>query len=298
MTAGGPARLDAELVRRGLARSRGRASELVAQGRVRVAGQVAEKPSRPVLDTDPLEVEPDEAVDYVSRAAHKLVGALDGIAAVSDDGPRVEGARCLDVGASTGGFTQVLLARGARQVVALDVGHGQLSADLAANPRVVSVEGTNVRTVHPPDVGGPADVVVVDLSFISLTMVAEQLLALTSPTGHLVVMVKPQFEVGRERLAATGVVTSPALRQESVLAVAAAVERAGGAVEAVIASPLPGPSGNHEYFLWVRHGSADGGKHRPAVRTGDRVGRQPLADAVAAAVTGGSPSLVATVGAR
>jgi 23S rRNA (cytidine1920-2'-O)/16S rRNA (cytidine1409-2'-O)-methyltransferase len=246
------ARLDAELVRRGLARSRGRAAALVAQGRVRVAGTVALKASRPVLETDALEVEEPAGVEYVSRAAHKLIGALDAVGHLTTAGPLVEGAWCLDVGASTGGFTQVLLERGAAGVVAVDVGHGQMSTEVLADPRVELREGTNIRDLRPGDLDPAPGLVVADLSFISLSIVAAGLLALTAPDGHLLLMVKPQFEVGRQRLGASGVVTSAALRQEAVLRVADAVVDAGGQVHGVVPSPLPGPAGNHEYFVWAQ----------------------------------------------
>src|SRR5665647_770137 len=165
------ARLDAELVRRGLARSRGRAAALVAQGRVRVGDVVARKASQPVPEAAALSIVPDEATEYVSRAAHKLAGALDAINALAPGALQPAGAWCLDAGASTGGFTQVLLERGAAHVVAVDVGHDQIAPVVAADPRVTVREGVNVRRLSPQDVGGPVDLVVADLSFISLTVV-------------------------------------------------------------------------------------------------------------------------------
>ena len=248
------ARLDAELVRRGLARSRQQASELVAAGRVRVSGVTATKSATAVAPDDPLLVDPEPsgADTYASRGGHKLAGALD---AFGDRGLTVAGRRCLDAGASTGGFTDVLLRRGAASVLAVDVGYGQLAWSLRTDPRVTVLDRTNVRDLTADLVGEPVDLVVGDLSFISLRLVLPPLAAVTRRDGDLVLMVKPQFEVGRERLGAGGVVRDPALRAEAVadVARAAAGERLG--VCGVVASPLPGPSGNVEYFLWLRAGA-------------------------------------------
>lgn len=245
-------RLDAELVRRGLARSRRRAAELVAEGRVTVHGAAADKPSQPVAPD--AEVEVHAAPDYVSRAGHKLAGALDTLEALVEHPPVVAGARCLDAGASTGGFTQVLLERGAASVVAVDVGHDQLAPVLAADPRVESRERLNVRDLTAQDLGTPPSLVVADLSFISLTLVVPTLLAVAAPGADLLLLVKPQFEVGRGRLGHGGVVTSPERREQAVLAVAEVLEQ-GATVHAVVPSQLPGPAGNREYFLWaVAHG--------------------------------------------
>lgn len=240
-------RLDAELVRRGMARSRRRAVELVLEGKVRVAGAVAGKPAQVVGPEDPLDV--DGADDSVSRGAHKLAGALEDLAALGTPLP-VAGARCLDAGASTGGFTQVLLAEGAVHVDAVDVGHGQLDPTIAADPRVTAAEGVNVRELTPAMLAAPPAVVVADLSFISLTLVVAALVDVLAPGGELLLLVKPQFEVGRGRLGADGVVTDDALRARAVLDVVAAAH-ATGRVEAraVLPSRLPGPSGNREIFL-------------------------------------------------
>lgn len=247
----GATRLDAELVRQGLARSRRRAADLVAEGRVRVAGQVARKPSQSVPATSVIAVT-GARDQYVSRGAYKLAGALDALDAAGSP-VLVSGRRCLDAGASTGGFTQVLLERGATQVVAVDVGHDQLSPVLAADPRVESREGTNVRDLVAQDVGGAVDLVVADLSFISLSLVLPRLAALVRSSGDILVLVKPQFEVGRERLGSSGVVTDVEGRVDAVRQV---VEAAGpvGRVAAVAPSPLPGPKGNREYFLLLRPG--------------------------------------------
>jgi 23S rRNA (cytidine1920-2'-O)/16S rRNA (cytidine1409-2'-O)-methyltransferase len=247
-------RLDAELVRRHLARSREQASELIAAQRVTVAGVVATKPATGVTTDVAIVVKDDPLTpDYVSRGAHKLAGALDAFAPL---GLAVTGRRCLDAGASTGGFTDVLLRAGAAQVVAVDVGYGQLAWSLRADERVVVRDRTNVRDLTTADVGEPVDLVVGDLSFISLRLVLDALLAVTREDGDLVLMVKPQFEVGKERVGKGGVVREPELRAEAVTAVAAEAETRGWGARAVVTSPLPGPSGNVEYFLWLRRGAA------------------------------------------
>lgn len=241
-------RLDAELVRRGLARSREQAAELVQAGRVLVAGQPATKPATAVEPATPLLVEElPGGPAYASRGGHKLAGALDAF-----PGLAVAGRRCLDAGASTGGFTDVLLRRGARQVVAVDVGYGQLAWALRTDPRVTVLDRTNVRELTPDALGGPVELAVADLSFISLRLVLPALAACTDPDGDLMPMVKPQFEVGRERVGARGVVRDPGLRAQAVLAVAGRAAELGYGVAGVTASPLPGPSGNVEFFLWLR----------------------------------------------
>ena len=244
-------RLDAELVRRGLARSRDHAAELVTAGRVSVGGQPAVKPATGVETSAPIVVAaaPGGAEGYVSRGAPKLAGALDVFGA---DGLSVAGRRCLDAGASTGGFTEVLLRRGAAQVVAVDVGYGQLAWSLRSDPRVTTRDRTNVRHLEAEHIGGPVDVVVADLSFISLRLVLAALAGCAGPGADLVLMVKPQFEVGRGRVGNGGVVRDPALRVEAVRSVAAAAAGRGLGVRGVTASPLPGPHGNVEYFLWLR----------------------------------------------
>ncbi len=245
----GRARLDAELVRRGLARSRRHAGELIADGRVHVDGAVASKSAASVDADQPIEVAADDlGPQYASRAGHKLAGVLD---ALGPDGPRIAGRRCLDAGASTGGFTDVLLRRGAAHVVAVDVGHDQLVPWLRKDPRVTARDGVNVRHLRAADVDPPPDLVVGDLSFISLTLVLPALADVVAPGGDLLLMVKPQFEVGRERLGAGGVVREPALRVDAVLGIASAAQRRGLDVRDVVASALPGPGGNVEYFVWL-----------------------------------------------
>ncbi len=245
-------RLDAELVRRGLARSRDHAAELVAAGRVTVQGATATKPATGVTTDVALVVRDDpDRPDYVSRGGHKLAGALDVLTPL---GLRVAGRRCLDAGASTGGFTDVLLRAGASQVVAVDVGYGQLAWSLRQDERVVVHDRTNIRELTPALVGGPVDLVVGDLSFISLELVLDALLGVCAPDADLALMVKPQFEVGKERVGKGGVVRDPALRALAVTAVADAAAARGWGARAVTTSPLPGPSGNVEFFLWLRRG--------------------------------------------
>jgi 23S rRNA (cytidine1920-2'-O)/16S rRNA (cytidine1409-2'-O)-methyltransferase len=241
------------LVRRGLARSREHAAELIAAGAVRIAGQPASKPATGVDAGTPVTVvEAGTGPSYASRGGHKLSGAL---AAFAPRGLQVSGRRCLDAGASTGGFTDVLLRSGAAHVVAVDVGYGQLAWALRTDERVTVLDRTNVRTLTPEAIGGPVALTVADLSFISLRLVLPALVACTEDDGDLVPMVKPQFEVGRERLGSGGVVRDPGLRAETVLAVAAEAATMELGVAGVVASPLPGPSGNLEFFLWLRRGS-------------------------------------------
>ena len=259
-------RLDTELVRRGLARSREQAAALVAAGRVQVRGTVAHKVAAMIDPADPVLVTgEDPATEYVSRGGHKLAGALAAFTALP-----VAGRRCLDAGASTGGFTDVLLRAGAAQVVAVDVGYGQLAWPIRTNGKVVILERTNVRTLTPDVIGGPVDLTVADLSFISLRLVLPALAACTAPDGDLARMVKPQFEVGKERVGAGGVVRDPQLRAEAVLDVAAAARELGLGVAGVTASPLPGPSGNVEFFVWFRRDAspADADRVRAVVAAG------------------------------
>jgi 23S rRNA (cytidine1920-2'-O)/16S rRNA (cytidine1409-2'-O)-methyltransferase len=251
-------RLDAELVRRGLARSREHAGDLIAERRVKVAGVVATKPATGVTtDVALVVVEDPDRPDYVSRGGHKLAGAL---AAFAPQGLGVAGRRCLDAGASTGGFTDVLLRNGAAQVVAVDVGYGLLAWSISQDPRVAVHDRTNIRELTPDLIGGRVDVVVGDLSFISLELVLDALIGVTDPDGDLVLMVKPQFEVGKGRVGKGGVVRDPGLRAAAVASVAEAAARRGWGARAVRASPLPGPSGNVEYFLWCRRGDAEIGE--------------------------------------
>jgi 23S rRNA (cytidine1920-2'-O)/16S rRNA (cytidine1409-2'-O)-methyltransferase len=264
------ARVDAELVRRGLARSRQQAAELIGAGRVRIDGMPAAKPATAVA-LDALLTVAQEERTWVSRGAHKLIGALDAF------GIDVTGRRCLDAGASTGGFTEVLLDRGAVEVVAADVGYGQLAWSLRSDDRVTVVERTNVRNLTTEMIGGPVDLVVADLSFISLTTVLPALASCASPDADIVPMVKPQFEVGRERVGQGGVVSDPELRIDAVLTVARRAAELGWPAIDVTSSPLPGPSGNVEFFLRLRTPapeSLDGAALDAAVRTAVEKGPQ------------------------
>ena len=244
-------RLDAELVRRGLARSREQAADLISAGLVTVAGQPAGKPATQVgTDAAIIIKESGAGQDYVSRGGHKLAGALSAF-----PGLAVAGRRCLDAGASTGGFTDVLLRAGAAQVIALDVGHGQLAWNLRTDPRVTVLDRVNVRSLTPEQVAPAPGLVTADLSFISLALVLPALTGCAAPDADFILLVKPQFEVGKGRVGAGGVVRDPALRATAVESVAAAALALGLGVQGVVASPLPGPSGNVEYFLWLRRGA-------------------------------------------
>jgi 23S rRNA (cytidine1920-2'-O)/16S rRNA (cytidine1409-2'-O)-methyltransferase len=246
-------RLDAELVRRGLARSREHAVALINAGRVEVRGVLATKPATGVDIAAPVRLRTDNTdPGYASRGGHKLAGALVGFPAIT-----VAGRRCLDAGASTGGFTDVLLRSGAAEVVAVDVGYGQLAWSLRGDPRVRVVDRTNVRALRPQDIGGRVQVTVADLSFISLRLVLPALADCTEPDGDLLPMVKPQFEVGRQRLGSGGVVRDPQARVDAVLAVAASAAELGWKAAGVVHSSLPGPSGNVEFFLWLRRDVAE-----------------------------------------
>lgn len=247
-------RLDAELVRRGLARSREHASELIAAERVKVSGALARKPATGVTtDVAIVVLNDDDNPDYVSRGGHKLAGAL---AAFAPQGLEVRGRRALDAGASTGGFTDVLLRAGVAEVVAVDVGYGQLAWKLRSDDRVHVFDRQNVREITPELIGGPVDLVVGDLSFISLRLLLDPLIGVTADDGDLALMVKPQFEVGKDRVGKGGVVRDPALRAEAVRDVADAAAQRGWGARQVAVSPLPGPSGNVEFFLWLRRGPA------------------------------------------
>ncbi|MET7763419.1 TlyA family RNA methyltransferase [Streptomyces sp. NPDC005355] len=264
-------RLDAELVRRKLARSREHASQLIAAGRVTVGGATATKAATQVETSAAVVVTKDDSdPDYVSRGGHKLAGALlafseeyrQGAGAGAEppaavrSGLKVAGRRALDAGASTGGFTDVLLRAGAAHVLAVDVGYGQLAWSLQKDERVTVLDRTNVRELTLEQIGGePVDLVVGDLSFIPLGLVLPALVRCAAPDADLVLMVKPQFEVGKERLGSGGVVRSAQLRAEAVRTVAERAAGLGLGVLGVTASPLPGPSGNVEYFLWMRAGA-------------------------------------------
>jgi 23S rRNA (cytidine1920-2'-O)/16S rRNA (cytidine1409-2'-O)-methyltransferase len=238
-------RLDTELVRRGLATTRTRAAALVAAGRVRVDDAVTRRVATSVHPQTRVEVvdPPHDEPDLASRAGGKLTAALRTFAVP------VAGRRCLDAGASTGGFTDVLLRAGAARVYAVDVGHGQLLPQLAADPRVIVREGCNIRTVTPPDLDGTVSLTVADVSFIPLGLVLPVLAACTDQ--DLLVLVKPQFEVGREQLGRGGVVRDPELHHRAVHDVAATAIELGLSVAGAMRSPVVGRNGNVEAFLWL-----------------------------------------------
>lgn len=243
-------RLDAEMVRRGLARSREHAVDLIESKLVLVRGIPASKPATAV-DAETSITLADKRDEYVSRGGHKLAGALDAFKEL-----KVEGRVALDAGASTGGFTDVLLKRGAKKVIAVDVGYGQLAWELRQDSRVEIHDRTNVRALNRDVIRDEIDLVVADLSFISLAMVLPALISVSTSETDFLLMVKPQFEVGREKLGAGGVVREPELRRAAVYEVAKSAYELGLGTFGVVASPLPGPSGNVEYFLWLKGGGA------------------------------------------
>jgi 23S rRNA (cytidine1920-2'-O)/16S rRNA (cytidine1409-2'-O)-methyltransferase len=239
-------RLDQLLVTRGLAPTRARAQAMVLAGDVFVAGARVDKAGTPVAPDADVEVRASRN-PYVSRGGIKLAGALDAF------GIDPTGLRCLDLGASTGGFTDCLLQRGAARVVAVDVGYGQLAQKLRDDPRVVVMERTNARDLDAPDVGGAADLTVVDASFIGLAKLAHAIARCTRAGGEIVALVKPQFEVGREHASrGRGVVRDEALRAEAIGAAAASIREAGFELLAQADSTLPGPKGNREAFVHAR----------------------------------------------
>ena len=220
---------------------------------------MADKPARLVAGSEPVVILDTAARRFVSRGGDKLDAALDGFCL------DVTGRRCIDAGASTGGFTHCLLERGAASVVAVDVGHGQFDASLRAHPRVILLERTDVRALSADTVGGPVDVVVADLSFISLVPVVPVLLGtLAAPGADLVVLVKPQFEAGRAQASrGRGVIREPALRRQALARVASALTSHGASIMGAMASPVLGPAGNAEFFLHARVGAPGAGEAAP-----------------------------------
>jgi len=237
-------RIDRLLVERGLAASRERARRLVMAGDVLVGDRPVTKPGTEVAADAEVRLRA-AAAPYASRGGEKLAGALDAF------GLQVRDLIALDVGASTGGFTDCLLQRGARRVIALDVGYGQLAWKLRQDPRVVVIERTNARHLTPAMLPGAPDLAVVDVSFISLATVLPAVAGVVAPDGTIVALVKPQFEVGRGRVGKGGVVRDPVLRAEAVASVRAAAEGLGLMVRGEAESVLPGPKGNREVFLWL-----------------------------------------------
>lgn len=243
-------RLDLELLRRGLSETRQQARHLIDDGRVLVGGAPAGKAGRLVAPGEPIRVLGPPA-RYVGRGGDKLAGALERF----DLDP--DGVRALDAGASTGGFTDALLQAGAARVVAVDVGRAQLHERLRADERVEVREQTDIRSLSPDDLGGPVDVVVADLSFISLRAVIDRLLALLAPAGDLVVLVKPQFEAGRAEVSrGRGVIRDPEVWRRVLEEVSTAIRDAGGAIMDAMVSPLRGADGNAEFLVHVRHATS------------------------------------------
>ena len=250
-------RLDRELVERGLARSRQQAAEAIRAGNVLVDGTPATRPAKTVEPGQLLEV--TEVDPYVSRAAHKLLDAL------ASSGVRVP-SRVLDAGASTGGFTQVLLEAGAEQVYAVDVGYGQFAWKLRRDSRVILLERTNIRHVTGEEIGEPLDLAVIDVSFISLKLVLPPVLALLRNGGMVLPLIKPQFEAGKDRVGKKGVVRDPEVHREVVDGIVSFARDLGIAVESTCESPITGPEGNREFFLFGRKAA---GEHSPG-GPGDR----------------------------
>lgn len=240
-------RLDRALVGRGLARSRGVALGLIRQGAVTIGGRTATKPAQAVASTEIIDVV-HHTTQWVGRGAEKLHAAVN---EWPDVAAQIDGARCVDVGASTGGFTQVLLSRGALQVVALDVGTGQLAPAVVDDPRVVDLSGTHVLKVHAAQVHAPFDVLVADLSFISLTLVLPHVATWCAPGASMVLLVKPQFEVGKDALGRGGIVRSITARAKALMAVVDTAYDTGLCLRGAMASPITGTHGNHEYLIWV-----------------------------------------------
>ena len=242
-------RLDAELVRRGLAPSRARAVEAVTAGRVLVGGAPATSPARQVAGDEPIALTAPPA-PYVSRGGLKLEGALDAF------GVDVAGRRCVDVGSSTGGFTDCLLQRGAEHVTAIDAGRGQLAWSLRTDDRVTVWERTNVRELAPDALEPRAEVCVADVSFVSLVKVAPHLLDLTTPDAVFVLLVKPQYEAGRERVGKGGIVRDVDVRAAVVQEVVAGLDATGIGVHDLVTSPITGADGNVEFLVRATRGPA------------------------------------------
>ncbi|MDO5049688.1 MAG: TlyA family RNA methyltransferase [Actinomycetaceae bacterium] len=247
-------RIDSEMVRRKLAPSRTKAQELIHAGYVKLDGEVVTKPARQMDPAQALLIDQESDPNYASRGAYKLAGALE---ILGDLAPQIRGKRCLDAGASTGGFTDVLLRAGAASVVAVDVGYGQLIWRLQSDPRVEVKDRTNVRYLQPEDVAPAPVIVVSDLSFISLTLVLPALRRSAAPNADFLLMVKPQFEVGKDKLGAGGVVRDTALHHFAIRQVLDAAFELGLSPYALAASPLPGPAGNVEYFVALKHDHED-----------------------------------------
>jgi len=242
-------RADLALVESGLARSRSHAATLIEAQRALVNGEPIRKPAQTIAEGSELSIL--SAIDYVSRAGHKLANALDHFATLE-----IVNKHCLDVGASTGGFTEVLLRRGAKSVVAIDVGHDQMVEELRQNPKVTCIEGFNARELSIESLSQAGvrtqdfEVVVADLSFISLTLVLEQMKNV-APEADFVLLIKPQFEVGRQSLSANGIVNDHRLRADAIHQVVDFANQLGCGIRGLVRSALPGTHGNIEYVLWI-----------------------------------------------
>ena len=287
-------RLDLELVVRGLVASRQQAQQLIRAGRVRSGTDVLDKPGQEVRPDQPLCVE--QPPRFVSRGGEKLVAALERWPIA------VAGRVCLDGGISTGGFSDCLLQHGARRVYGVDVGYGQTAWSLRTDPRLVLRERTNLRHLQPADLYGPEDpwpdLAVADVSFISLTRVLPALLGLLRPLSaqqagpeddqmggpEAVLLVKPQFEVGRERVGKGGVVRDPLAHVDAITTVMQAAAALGMDSAGLIASPITGPAGNHEYLLWLRQHRGDAGSDG-CLDPGDS---RPILELVRATLAGGA----------
>lgn len=242
-------RADVVLAERGLFESRERAKAAILAGLVRTGGRVVTKAGEQIdVDAD-FEIEPTQ--QYVSRGGHKLAGAL------ATFGIEVDGVRAVDIGASTGGFTDCLLQAGAASVIAIDVGYGQLAWSLRQDPRVEVLERTNIRNVDPADVGAPFDLAVVDVSFISLRTVLDRIVALVADDGALLALVKPQFEAGKGRVGKKGVVRDAGVHAQVLDDTIGAFRVGGLVVRGVTWSPLRGPEGNIEFWVWAARTGVD-----------------------------------------
>jgi 23S rRNA (cytidine1920-2'-O)/16S rRNA (cytidine1409-2'-O)-methyltransferase len=240
-------RLDTLVSQRGLTRSRAAAQRLIREGKVLVDCKPVLKPSSEVDASARISV--DSGDDYVSRGAYKLIGAFDCFGKLGLPSP--VGLDCLDIGASTGGFCDVLLRRGATRVIALDVGHGQLDQRIASDPRIIEMSGVNIREVTTQDLPFRPSLVVSDVSFISLTFVIPVITCIVAKPADIVLLVKPQFEVGKSKLGKHGIVTSPDLRENALRTVVDCAEHEGLTVQGTCLSPLVGTHGNMEYLLYA-----------------------------------------------
>lgn len=265
-------RIDSELVRRKLASSRTQAATLIKAGVVFVDGEKVHKPARQIDPAQAVLVKNSKLLNYASRGSYKLAGVL---RALGDHRPLIEDKRVLDAGASTGGFTDVLLREGAAQVVAVDVGYGQLRWELQQDPRVQVHDRTNIRYLTLEKIGEPVDLVVSDLSFISLTLVLEALSRCASPQAEMLLMVKPQFEIGKEKVPSSGVVKNPDHHYQAIMQVVEVGLKLGLKIKAVEASPLPGPSGNIEFFIYFSKLAGESEKMQVERIVGSAVERGP-----------------------